>query len=134
MSLGLRRLWMGLTKSGAATSPNAEDPRLRGRTYAIPFDVVWAAALAVADGGLPRWRLVEADDHEGVIRAESDTGLGAPSDIVITITLDANAQTRVDARAAYRGTRGDMGACTRRIARFFAALDRDLARGELVPR
>jgi hypothetical protein len=126
----LRRLWTGLTKSGAATTPDAEDPRLRGRTYAIPFDVVWSAAVAVADGGLPHWRLVEADDHEGVIRAESAAGYGAPSDVVVRITLDANAQTRVDARATYRGARGDLGACARRITRFFRALDRDLARGE----
>ena len=52
----------GLTQNRAETSPTAEDRRLRGRTYAIPFETVWSAALALAGpgpratGALPRSR------------------------------------------------------------------------------
>ena len=55
----------------AETSPDERDPRLRGRTYAIPFDRVWEAARALASGGLRRWQIIESDDYEGVIRATS---------------------------------------------------------------
>lgn len=129
MSLFLNRVWRGLTANAATTAPDATDPRLRGRTYAIPFEQVWQAALALADGGLPRWRLLKANDHDGIIRARARTALlGLEADVTIQIGLDADAQTRVDARAARRAVRADLGVNARRIASFFRALDRDLAR------
>ena len=43
--MGLLR---ALTINRAFTDPGAEDPRLRGRSYAVPFAQVWAAALEIA--------------------------------------------------------------------------------------
>ncbi|HEY8485706.1 MAG TPA: DUF1499 domain-containing protein [Longimicrobiales bacterium] len=127
MSLLLRRLWRGLTRRAAATAPDADDPRLRGRTYAIPFDRVWCAALELASGRLRRWRILEADDREGILQAEARSLLfGTRHEVTISITLDENAQTRVDARAATDARRPDFGSSARKIGAFFRALDRTL--------
>ncbi len=116
-----------LTRNRAATDPLAEDPYLRGRTYAISFDRVWNAALALADGGLKRWKVVEADDEAGFIRAESKTlVLRRVGDVRIDVTLDANGQTRVDLASASRKGKGDLGANGRRIGRFVRELDKRL--------
>ena len=127
MSDWRQRVREGLTRNVAVTSPLAEDPDLRGRTYAIPYERVWRAARRLAAGGLRGWRIVDADDYDGLIRAEArSTLLRRVDDIVIRITLDANAQTRVDARSSSRGGRGDLGSNARRLRRFFAALDEEL--------
>jgi len=107
--------------------PQAEDARLRGRTYAIPFDRVWTQALALAAGKLRGWSVVSADDVEGEIRAETRGLLGGASDVVIRIGLDRDAQTRVDVTSASRNGRVDFGANARRIVRLLRALDRALA-------
>lgn len=128
MSSLSRRFWLGLTRNEAATAPDAEDPRLRGRTYAIPFDRVWRTAITLVNGGLRGWTLIDADDFEGVIRALSRGRLrNRHYDLVIRITLDQDAQTRVDAHSKSRSGRADFGANARRIERFFTALDRGLA-------
>lgn len=127
MSLA-RRIWAALTQNTAATAPDAEDPRLRGRTYAIPFERVWTAAITLAGARLRNWNLLEFDDYDGTIRAEAMTRFPrATVDITIRIVLDANAQTRVDAQAANRGGRGDLGASTRLLVQFFRALDASIA-------
>ena len=114
----------GVTTSFAETEQAHKDPRLRGRTYAIPFEDVWNAAQALAAGALPRWRIGAADDEEGVIRAEAMTLLRRKcDDVTIRISLDGNGQTRVDARASAREGRGDWGRNARRLNRFFRALD-----------
>ena len=114
----------GVTTSFAETAPAHRDARLRGRTYAIPFEDVWNAAHALAAGGLPRWRIAAADDDEGVIRAEAVTLVRRKcDDVVIRVALDENGQTRVDARASAREGRGDLGRNARRLDRFFHALD-----------
>ncbi|HEX6938907.1 MAG TPA: DUF1499 domain-containing protein [Longimicrobiales bacterium] len=124
----LRRLWTALTQGVVATSATAADPRLRGRTYAIPFDRVWTEALALTDGGLKRWRLLHADDREGIIVADATAALlRSTTGVTISIALDENAQTRVDAKAASRSGRGDFGAGVRHLARFFRALDSAVA-------
>jgi hypothetical protein len=41
-------LWSGLTRNRAVTHYKHENPNLRGRTYAIPFATVWAAAVELA--------------------------------------------------------------------------------------
>ncbi|HEX6307000.1 MAG TPA: DUF1499 domain-containing protein [Longimicrobiales bacterium] len=110
------------------TSPNASDRRLRGRTYAIPFDTVWQAALQLASGGIFRWTCHDADDQEGVILATTKSLLGAEHDIMVRVTLDENGQTRVDASAQARRPVGDLGRSRRRLRRFFRRLDRVLAR------
>lgn len=124
MSL-IDRIRRALTESEAATTPDADDPRLRGRTYAIPFDTVWREAVALATARLPEWNLLLADDREGLIRASVTwKRFNIVTDITIHIVLDMNAQTRVDARAVSRVRRGDLGASVRHLDRFFRALDR----------
>lgn len=113
-----------LTRTVAATEPAHEDSRLRGRTYSVPFEHVWQAAVTLADRGLPRWKLISADDHEGVVRAKARSLVRKRvSDVTVSITLDENAQTRVDARSASREGRYDLGVNARHLARFFKALD-----------
>lgn len=127
MSIALLRM---LRENAAATGPGAKDPRLRGRTYAVPFERVWRASLALADRELKGWRVVQADDCEGVIRAEATARFPRlVADVTIRITLDADAQTRVDASARSRTPRGDWGASVRLLDLFFTALDRMLESG-----
>jgi hypothetical protein len=118
----------------APRAPHAEtrgghpDARLRGRTYAVPFDDVWQAALQLVDGGQRGWRLVSADDQEGVIVAEAMTLLFRYiDDLTVLISLDENAQTRVDVRSASRQGRRDFGTNARRIGSFLQRLDRQVA-------
>lgn len=118
----------GLTRNMAMTSPSAEDARLRGRTYAIPFDEVWRDSLELVGGALRGWEIVEADDREGVIRGVAHSRIQRlTSAITIRISLDADAQTRVDGLATSRVARADLGTNARRLRRFFAALDERLA-------
>lgn len=118
-------------RNRASTHPEHRDPLLRGRTYAIPFDAVWTAALQLAGGRLSRWSVVRADDGPGVIQAEARPLLwGEPGDILVRVRLDSDAQTRVDLISSSRGNRTDLGASRRRAIRFFAALDRALAVSE----
>lgn len=107
----------------AATRPDAADPRLRSRTYAVPFDPVWRAALALASGGLRGWSTSAADDHEGVITAASRGITGAEHDISVRIGLDADAQTFVEAEVTARKPGTDFGRSERRLRRFLLALD-----------
>ncbi len=120
----VRAILKGVTQKSAATMADAEDPRLRGRTYAIPFDRVWNDALALASGGLRGWRVLNADDHEGVINAlATGSVFRVTASVTIRIVLDENAQTRVDARAENVSGRADLGTCVRQLHRFFRALD-----------
>lgn len=129
MSSWPRRLWRALTRNIAVTDRLADDPRLRGRTYAIPFEQVWQATLALPRHGLKRWTVVHADDDEGTVRMRVRPALlGTRADVTIRIGLDANAQTRVDARSRSRAGLIDFGGNARRIGRFFRGLDRALAR------
>ena len=124
----LDRAWLGLTRNVAFTAPGAEDERLRGRTYAIPFEDVWQASLQLVSGGLKRWELLEYDDREGIIRGIAHGRLKRfTSAVTIRISLDVDAQTRVDALSASRVGRMDLGVNTRRLHRFFRALDRAMA-------
>ncbi len=114
----------GATGARAVSDPHAADARLRGRTYAIPFDQVWAACVRLADGGLPRWRIVETDDEKGILDAIATTFLlHREDDVHIRIGLDENGQTRVDLESASRGGRDDLGRNARRIAKFCRRLD-----------
>lgn len=120
-------LLLGLTRSRVETEPLAADRRLRGRTYAIPFDRVWKAALRLAATELPGWRITQATDRNGVIQVEVTTRiLKRVDDVRITIRLDENCQTRVDLTSASRTGKGDLGANVRRVGRFLKAMDRRL--------
>ena len=123
------RLKRALLSATARTSQNAVDPRLTGRTYAIPFSHVWNAALDLVRGELPRWHARWWDEEAGVIQALSRGRFSRrASDVVIRIRLDAQAQTRVDLRSASRSKRvGDLGGNTRIIGVFTYALDKKLA-------
>ncbi|MCI0437350.1 MAG: DUF1499 domain-containing protein [Gemmatimonadetes bacterium] len=122
-----RRLYRALTRHVAETSSHADDPRLRGRTYAVPFEEVWQAALTLTRNRLRGWRLRSADDLAGIINAVSKSRLlGSIHDVKIRVSLDKNAQTRIDARSASRTSRADLGANARRLVRFFRALDKML--------
>ncbi|HEX6066804.1 MAG TPA: DUF1499 domain-containing protein [Longimicrobiales bacterium] len=125
MSLLARRMGYALTRNRAATGHDHWDPRLRGRTYHIPFEQVWQAALALASGELRRWKVVQADDTEGIIDAESKTFLMRyVDDVRIHVYLDEDAQTRVDLVSQSRKGRADFGTNARRAAHFLRALDR----------
>lgn len=115
------------------TTPHASDPNLRGRTYAIPFEDVWQAAMKLTGGGLFRWTRHEADDQEGVILASTKSLAGAFHDVMVRITLDENGQTRVDASVQARSPLTNFGRSKRRLRRFFRALDRTIARAAPAP-
>lgn len=120
----MSRLIRGLTRNQAQTDPHEKDWRLRGRTYAIPFDRVWTVALAMCGGGLPRWSLVSADDREGVIVARALTRLfRRASDVRVKIGLDENGQTRVDLASVMPDRKRDLGVNARRIHAFLHELD-----------
>lgn len=128
MSLGRQRLIRALTRNHAETSADADDPRLLGRTYAVPYEKIWQAALALAGGALHGWRLRSADDLAGVINARAQSRFLGYADIRVRVSLDEDAQTRVDARSITRSRRADLGANARRLHHFFRQLDRQLAR------
>jgi Protein of unknown function (DUF1499) len=116
-------IWQGLTRNRAFTDDEATDPRLRGRSYAVPFARVWDAALAVA-GETRGWTVVASDPRAGEIVAEARTRMWKfVDDVWIRISLDDEAQTRVDVTSASRVGRADLGTNARRIARFLHALD-----------
>jgi len=120
--------------SGVATTtaPDATDPRLRGRTYAIPFDAVWHAALALTTGGglTRRWQVTHADDQAGVIEARLTTALLRQVDLVtVRIGLDENGQTRVDLECRRETGRPRSLRHPRLAGGFAKALDRALSAG-----
>lgn len=117
-----------LTRNRAYTHAESDDPRLRGRAYAVPFAEVWRAALEVASS-LPRWTVVETDPAAGEIHAEARTWVWRlVDDVWVRLSLDSRGLTRVDVASASRKGRADLGANARRIARFLHALDRRLSR------
>lgn len=123
----LRRIAHALSRNHAGTAAHDPDARLRGRTYAIPFEQVWQASRHLANGGLRGWHTVHTDDYEGVIHAEARTLIFRfVDDVTITIKLDENAQTRVDMQSRSRKGGIDFGTNARRIGRFFRALDQKL--------
>lgn len=119
-----RRLRRAVTRNQARTHPEERDPRLRGRTYAIPFDRVWDAALELAGETLARWTLIRADDQTGILEAEAKTLVFRfVDDVRIRIGLDENGQTRVDLESQSRKGKADLGTNARRIGRFLKRLD-----------
>lgn len=121
-----RKLWKALTENTAQTSEQAEDPRLRGRTYLIPFAKVWDQIIATIESR-SRWTLVSADEGTGLIHAEARTLVfRLVDDVRFKVRLDQNALTRVDMWSASRVGKGDLGVNARRIRRFYRRLDREL--------
>lgn len=125
----LRRVARALSRNHAETAQHDIDPRLRGRTYAIPFEQVWQAARSLAGGGLRGWRITHDDDYDGIIHAEARTLIFRfIDDVLITIRLDEDAQTRVDVQSRSRKGGVDFGTNARRIGRFFRKLDQKVKR------
>lgn len=123
----LERISRALSENRAATDPAHEDPALRGRTYGIPFDAVWKAALRIARERRG-WTIAYQDDLKGVIEIVATTPvLKFVDDMEVRIFLDENAQTRVDARSRSRKGKADFGTNARRLRRFFKHLDREVA-------
>ncbi len=123
----MSKLLAGLSGAGAETDPCSPDVRLRGRTYAISFERVWSAALALVTGELRRWSLMAADDETGLIEAVAMSWpRGREDKVEIRVSLDANAQTRVDVSARPRDGKADLGRNARRIGSFVAKLDERL--------
>ncbi len=117
----------GLARYEAATDPSSQDRRLRGRTYAIPFERVWTCALKVAGGAVRGWQITASNDESGIIDVSCTTMLWRLSDDVrITVGLDANAQTRVDVTGAARDRRPDLGRNARKIGILCRSLDQAL--------
>ena len=124
----MRWILRGLTDNHAHTDPSASDPRLRGRTYTIPFDAVWETALTVARKRMRGWAVLYCDDQSGVIVAEATSLLWKfIDDVRISIGLDENGQTRVDLKSASRKGKIDWGRNPRGISGFLRRLDRELA-------
>jgi hypothetical protein len=123
----LRELLLALREDRADTDPAAPDGRLVGRTYAIPFDKVWNAAVGVAKEGMRGWSVASADDLSGLIIASTATRLfNIRDDVRVKIKLDENGQTRVDVSSRSRTEKASLGRHRRGIARFFARLDQRL--------
>ena len=113
---------------GVRTSGAGTDPPPGGRTYAIPFGAVWEAALQLVSGGLRGWTAVSADDRSGIIEARVRKVVWPfPASAVISVSLDANAQTRVDVTTRSHRRHGSLRASARRGRRFIRALDKSLA-------
>jgi hypothetical protein len=118
----------GRPRGRAETSPDEQDPRLRPRVLAIPFETVWQAAGRLLSGGLRGWTLQHADDQEGTIEAFVRGMGGAEHDILVRIRLDQDAQTLVTASVTARSDSADFGRAERRLLRFLDALDEALDR------
>ncbi len=117
-------IWRALTQNRAFSDDDAPDPRLRTRTYAVPFAAVWDAAVGVAQSTVG-WTVTASDPRAGEIVAEARTTLWKfVDDVWIRVSLDDDGQTRVDMTSASRKGSADLGANARRIARFLHALDR----------
>lgn len=126
----MSRIVRGLTEHEARTDPASEDARLLGRTYAIPFETVWQASTSLANRRIRGWTLMNANDKTGRIDALTRTLFRkTETEVVVTIGLDENAQTRVDLAAKTRTERGDFGLSRRLIGRFLERLDRELDAG-----
>ncbi len=122
----LNGIWKSLTQNSAQTRENADDTRLRGRTYVVPFATVWDEIIKMIESH-PRWKLIRADEGTGLIHAEARTPVFRfVDDVRFKLKLDRNALTRVDMWSASRVGRGDLGTNARRIARFYRDLDRRL--------
>jgi hypothetical protein len=112
------------------THPHHVDPTLKGRTYAIPFTRVWRGVSELAGGKLRGWSTLEADEDDGILRAECvSLVFKKVDDIEIRLSLDENALTRVDASGSPREETGGTRRVTKRIRTLFNALDRWLGAG-----
>lgn len=113
-----------LTENEADTR-DEEDPA--GRRLQVPYLRVWEA-LGEEIRSRSRWELVKADRREGEIRVEcSSLFFGFVDDLEVSVSLDENGFTRVEARSASRTGYTDLGVNRRRLRRLMRCLDDRLA-------
>lgn len=115
------------TEQATRDGLNSFDAELKGRTYAIPFSTIWQALVTLASGRLRGWTLVYQDEHLGVIEARvRNLVRPAPARAMMSIALDANAQTclHVSVSALDETVNGETN--RRRLRRLIEALDRML--------
>jgi hypothetical protein len=123
----LKEIILAFREDRAATDPSSPDVRLTGRTYAIPFEHVWNAAVGLAKEGMRGWSVGSADDLKGLIIASTVTRFaGIRDDVRVRIRLDQNGQTRVDMTSTSRNERPTLGRHRRAIGRFLDRLDQRL--------
>ena len=124
------RLTRALTTNRVETDPWSDDPRLLGRTYAIPFEAVWRSCVKLVREHAG-WRMLQSDDLAGFIRVHCTTRLfRQEDDLEIHVGLDEHGLTRVDLRSRARSRRVDLGTNARRVGRFSARLDESLGAGD----
>jgi hypothetical protein len=123
----LRETLLALREERADTDPSSPDVRLVGRTYAIPFEHVWNAAVGVAKEGMRGWSVAGTDDLAGLIIASTLTRIfDIRDDVRVRIRLDENGQTRVDVSSKSRTEKPSLGRHRRTIGRFLSRLDQRL--------
>ncbi len=120
------RLTKALTTNRVETDPWSDDPRLIGRTYAIPFEAVWRSCLELVRER-SGWRMLKSDDLAGLIRVRCTTRFfRQEDDLEIRVGLDEHGLTRIDLRSRARSRRVDLGTNARRVGRFAERLDKSL--------
>lgn len=103
----------------AATTPDADDPRLRPHTYAgRASDVARHTEQAIEP--LPRWEVIAG--RSGVIWLTRRSRLGFVDDIYLLL-MPSGDSTVVFARSASRVGRFDFGQNRRNLAELWAALE-----------
>lgn len=121
------RMSKAVTNQAGRNTAGPVDAELRGRTYAIPFNTIWEALVTLVSGRLRGWTVVYEDAHAGVIEARvRNLVRPAPAKAMISIGLDANAQTCVDVIVTASGGTGHAETNPRRLRRLIDALDRML--------
>lgn len=123
----MREILLAIREERADTHPSSADLRLVGRTYAIPFEHVWNAAVGVANEGMRGWSVAGTDDLSGLIIASTITRIfNIRDDVRVRIRLDENGQTRVDMSSKSRSEKPSLGRHRRTIGRFLDRLDQRL--------
>ena len=125
----IERLTKALTTNRAETDPWSDDPRLIGRTYAIPYEAVWRSCMSLVQKR-SGWRILKSDDLAGFIRVRcARRFFRLEDDLEIRIGLDEHGLTRVDLRSRSRTDGADLGVNARRVGRFARKLDESLDAG-----
>jgi uncharacterized protein (DUF1499 family) len=90
----------------------------------LPADAAYARALDAARAQMKRWEITREDPAARSFEAVVATRVFRwKDDVVVRITPEGEAASRVDVRSKSREGRGDLGANARRIRQFLAAVD-----------
>ncbi len=120
----MQRLVTYLTTNVAETGPDPLFPELRERSYTATAETLQIATdQALTTLG---WAVVERNEQQGVTHAVINTPLWQFKDDLWVQLRQEGSQTRVALRSASRVGRGDLGANTRHVLDFYAALEEAL--------